>query len=476
MFSRVFSQVLPVAAVIVVSGCGWVCAQEGGESEGDTIHVPPTVTWEKIADLAEPGGEKLGGYGGMFAGVQGDVLLLAGGTEFPEKMPWEGGVRVFSRGVHVLERKAGENQAPEYRWVEAGYELPVGMGCGASVSVADGLLCIGGATVDQVVDTCFLLRWNGEKRKVERVEFPKLPRALAWSSAAVVKQMVYVMGGTGVLGSGGGSKAFYALDLSKRKGGAKEFAWKALPAWEGQARMLAVGVSGVEGSAEYVYLCGGRNPGGEVDFLTDLHRYDPVKKDWSVLGDIVDPRGHPCAIVGAPAFHVPPHHLVVVSGTDETLTRVLEGQARDLANIDEREKNARRDYNRLLMEKFPGYTRTVLGYDAGIGEWNHLGGFPGAPCLTNPAVNWGGQVVIPGGETGPGRRSPEIWMGTVVKKPAVVEEEEAGPAGQLTVPAPGPEAAPAPAPAAPAPAAVPAPAAAVPAGGKPTGVRRVEKR
>jgi N-acetylneuraminic acid mutarotase len=167
---------------------------------------------------------------------------------------------------------------------------------------------------------------------------------------------------------------------------------------------------------------------------------------------------------------------VIVSGTDETLTRVLEGQARDLANIDEREKNARRDYNRLLMEKFPGYTRTVLGYDAGIGEWNHLGGFPGAPCLTNPAVNWGGQVVIPGGETGPGRRSPEIWMGTVVKKPAVVEEEEAGPAGQLTVPAPGPEAAPAPAPAAPAPAAVPAPAAAVPAGGKPTGVRRVEKR
>jgi N-acetylneuraminic acid mutarotase len=161
---------------------------------------------------------------------------------------------------------------------------------------------------------------------------------------------------------------------------------------------------------------------------------------------------------------------VIVSGTDETLTRVLEGQARDLANIDEREKNARRDYNRLLMEKFPGYTRTVLGYDAGIGEWNHLGGFPGAPCLTNPAVNWGGQVVIPGGETGPGRRSPEIWMGTVVKKPAVVEEEEAGPAGQLTVPAPAVEPAPV----------VPAPApAAVPSGGagvKPTGAGRVEKR
>jgi hypothetical protein len=39
-------------------------------------------------------------------------------------------------------------------------------------------------------------------------------------------------------------------------------------------------------------------------------------------------------------------------------------------------------------------------------------------------VNWDGQIVIPGGETGPGRRSPEIWMGTIRKKPAAVIEEE----------------------------------------------------
>ena len=400
-------------------------AQEAAPAaEGDTIHVPPKIEWEKIAELADTDGKKLGGYAGMFAGAHGDVLILAGGTDFPGAMPWEGGTRAFSDAVHVLERTVGDDRMPRYAWVESGVKLSEAMGCGASVSLKDGLLCVGGATDAGVRDGCFLLSWNAGERKVGQTEFPKLPQPLAWASAALVKNTVYVLGGTGELPRSRAVNSFYALDLSKRDAGGAAFAWKALPPWDGPPRMLAVAAASMEGGSEYLYLCGGRNPGGEPDFLTDLHRYNPVRKDWALLGDIIDPRGHPCAIVGAPAFHVPPHHLVIVSGTDETLTQVMESQARDLKEIDDAEKNRRRDYNRLLMEKFPGYTRTVLGYDAGIGEWNHLGHFPGTPCLTNPAVNWDGQIVIPGGETGPGRRSPEIWMGTIRKKPAAVIEEE----------------------------------------------------
>ena len=56
------------------------------------------------------------------------------------------------------------------------------------------------------------------------------------------------------------------------------------------------------------------------------------------------------------------------------------------------------------------------------------------------AVNWGSQVIIPGGETGPGKRTPVIWAATIRKKPIVVEEEPEAPdaAGQNTVAPPAP--------------------------------------
>ena len=69
--------------------------------------------------------------------------------------------------------------------------------------------------------------------------------------------------------------------------------------------------------------------------------------------------------------------------------------------------------------------------------------------LTNPAVNWESQIIIPGGETGPGRRSGEIWAATVRKKPIIIEEEPEtpGPSAQESINAPTelpPEPAPAP--------------------------------
>jgi N-acetylneuraminic acid mutarotase len=63
-----------------------------------------------------------------------------------------------------------------------------------------------------------------------------------------------------------------------------------------------------------------------------------------------------------------------------------------------------------------------MAYDAEVGEWSSIGNFPGKACLTTPSVNWDGAIIVPGGETGPGKRSPLIWQATVRKKAAVVEE------------------------------------------------------
>ena len=406
--------------------------------EGDTIHIPPRIEWEKIAELPpRHGEEKNPGLAGVFAGTHGDVFLIAGGTNYPQGRPWTGARRAVYSDIYVLERTAAADGLPEFKWTAAQGDLPEAVSYGASVSLTDGVLCTGGATLSTVHDECFLLSWNKQARKVETTAFPKLPKPLACHTAVLLKDIVYVMGGTTDIIAGRATSSFFALDLSKRKSGAA-FAWKSLTPWDGPARIFPVAAASLEGETESIYLCGGRDPGSDPDFLVDLHKFNPVKKDWSLLGDVVDPRGHPGHVMAAAAFHVPPHHLVVVGSMDEDITRLMERNARDLKELDEAERTRRRTYEARIMEDFPGYPRAVLGYDAEIGEWNHIGNFPGEVPLTNPAVNWDSMVIIPGGETGPGKRTPDIWAATIRKKPVVVEEEPEAPtaAGQENISVP----------------------------------------
>ncbi len=410
--------------------------------EGDTIHIPPRIEWEKIAELPPRHGEqKNPGLAGVFAGAHDDVFLIAGGTNYPQGRPWTGAPRAVYGDIYVLERTAAANGLPEFKWTSAQADLPEALSYGASVSLAEGVLCMGGATLSTVHDACFLLSWNKAERKVVTTSFPKLPKPLACHTAVLLKNVVYVMGGTPDISTSRATSSFFALDLSKRNAGAA-FTWKALTPWDGPARIFPVAAASLEGETESLYLCGGRNPGSEPDFLIDLHRFDPVKRDWSLLGDVVDRRGHPGHVMATAAFHVPPHHFVVVGGMDEDITRLMERNARDLKELDETERGRRKKYEAQIMENFPGYPRTVLGYDAEIGEWNHIGNFPGEVPLTNPAVSWDSQVIIPGGETGPGKRTPDIWAATIRKKPVVVEEEPEPPnaAGQenISVPTPPP--------------------------------------
>jgi hypothetical protein len=54
---------------------------------------------------------------------------LAGGANFPEKLPWEGGTKVWHDTVFVLEK-------PDAAWKVAG-KLPRPLGYGASLSTKD---------------------------------------------------------------------------------------------------------------------------------------------------------------------------------------------------------------------------------------------------------------------------------------------------------------------------------------------------
>ena len=169
------------------------------------------------------------GLAGAFSGVHNDVLIIAGGANFPDGAPWQGGKKVWWDDIYVLEK----DQLGNYSWLERAGKLSQRLAYGVSVSTEDGIVCIGGEDGINKRKEVFLLSWDIEKREIIRSSFPNLPFSLAYMAGGMIGHTIYIAGGHDGNGS---STAFLSLDLDQR--GAADFKWRQLEAWPGPERML----------------------------------------------------------------------------------------------------------------------------------------------------------------------------------------------------------------------------------------------
>ena len=163
---------------------------------------PPAIQpgdWQRLPDF--PGNL---GVAGAFAGVTGGSLLVAGGANFPDKMPWDGGIKTWHDAAYVLDR-------PDGSWVEVG-QLPIAFGQGVSVTTPDGVVCVGGCDLQAHYRDVFRLTVQ-DGRLVTEV-LPSLPIAAANSFGALVEGTLYVAGGNEKPGEKECVNRAFTLDLS----------------------------------------------------------------------------------------------------------------------------------------------------------------------------------------------------------------------------------------------------------------------
>jgi N-acetylneuraminate epimerase len=319
-----------------------------------------TLSWKQLPSLPEPLG-----VAAPFAGVSHGALLVAGGAHFPDKMPWDGGQKKWVDNLWMLAK-------PDGTWKEIG-KLPRPLGYGISVTHGNSVICVGGSDSKQHYADCFRLTLNGEVVTTETL--PKLPIALSGASGALVGEVLIVCCGAEQSGEQAASNRAFALDL-----GAKDPAWKELPALPGKPRLLATAGSN-DGK---FYLFGGAalapSTEGKVvrEFLSEAWSFS-TKDGWKRIADLPKPN------VAAPA-PAPLHQgkLLLLAGDD----------------------GSRVGFQPLA--KHPGFPKGILAYDPVADRWSQLGEVP-APRATVPCVEWQGNSVIPSGEARPGVRSPEIW-------------------------------------------------------------------
>ncbi|WP_240312807.1 galactose oxidase [Flavihumibacter solisilvae] len=322
-------------------------------------------SWDSLPSIPDPVG-----FAGSFAGVANEVLIVAGGSNFPNGgTPWNGGTKTWYDNIFVLEN-------PGAAWKKTG-KLPFPLGYGVSVSTPQGLMIIGGSNAAGHYSDVILIHYRNGKIGTEKL--PSMPFALANSCGALVGNKIYVAGGIINPSSPSTEKLFLSFDLESKR-------WMQLPTWPGPSRMLSV--AGSDGAGFYLFS-GTQLTDGKRSYLQDAYSFTE-DKGWQKLADLP----FPVVAAPSPAFCDNEKKLFLFGGDT----------GKDAAQA------------AFLREKHPGFSDSILEYNSDKNEWSAAGRIYTNSATWSPVttslVVWENRVVLPGGEVRPGVRTPRVLTAT----------------------------------------------------------------
>ncbi len=351
-------------AVALVTATPVVSADERAEAASEAR---ASLDWQQLPDFPD----ELG-VAGPFVGVHNDVLIVAGGANFPRPV-WKND-KAWHDKIHVL-TKTDDG----YTW-KSGPTLPRPIAYGAAVSTPDGIVCMGGNDGMETFDDVFVLHWDADAQQVTRVRYPALPRPCAYGQAALVGGVIYLAGGQSGNGLDSAMNNFWALDLSKKDNPAA-FVWKQLDAWPGAPRAFNITVAQHAGYNDCVYVMSGRRQDGdEAEFLSDVWEFTPKTNTWRRRADL------PRAVAAGTGIGVGQSHILVLGGADGSLF-------------------LKADH---LKDEHPGFPKEALAYHTITDTWTSAGPIPQNHVTTVPVL-WGERIIIASGEIRPRVRSASVW-------------------------------------------------------------------
>ncbi|KAB7726876.1 galactose oxidase [Rudanella paleaurantiibacter] len=324
------------------------------------------------------------GVAGGFAGLSGGMLLLAGGANFPNGYPWEGGQKVWHRTIYALPI----NGTPQ-RWQVVG-ELGHALGYGASVTWRDGFITLGGNDAQRRYAEVVAYRWDARNRQLRADTLPPLLRPLANLSAACLGNQLYVFGGESERGA---ERTLYVLNLLRPETG-----WKPLADLPGPARAYAVLVA----TNGRLYVAGGRyTADGQTRVFADAYAYTPAQNRWEQLPDLPTPLSAHSAVA------TPDGSVLVIGGdTGERLGQIERVNNQIAQSVTGPVRDSLTFRRNALQRDHPGFSKTVWVYTPRKRRWTRWRDLPFAVPVTTTPVAFPGGFVLPSGEVSPGVRTP----------------------------------------------------------------------
>ncbi len=313
--------------------------------------------WKRLADL--PDAE---GFAGSYAGVSNGALIVTGGANFPEKPLWEGGPKRWTDRVFVMpEGSIG--------WQDA-TPLPKPLGYGATATLPQGMMLIGGSNAGGAVADCYMLTWeNGD---VSCKTVAPLPVTLTGHAAVVMGRKVYVQGGSIAVGEQDAESRMWIYDPAAD-------AWSEGEPLPGRGRFLHQ--MAVIGNTLYVLGGIGIVPGEDGrqvrEMLTEAWSYSE-STGWRRLSYLP----HFCGAAPTPAPVI--NGCIYLMGGDDATVKGF------------------------TPANHPGFHNQSLCYCPAADTWSDSGEIAVARAVL-PCAEWNGLAVIVNGEQRPGKRSNQVW-------------------------------------------------------------------
>jgi cyclically-permuted mutarotase family protein len=370
------------------------------------------LSWQTLPDLPPaPGQDVQPGLAAAFAGISENMLLVAGGCNFPDEMVWEGGQKAYHDDAFALEH----TEDGEYLW-HTGFKIPYSVAYGVSITVPEGVICIGGNNNTGNFSSVFLMRWDPDAKQIITESLPSLPFTMSRMAGALVDQKIYLAGGWT---DGRLANTFISLDLSKWEN--DQFEWEILDDFPGQPRLQAIAVGQNAAEEKHFYLFSGSSyPGHEEDpfIMTDGLEFNPKTEKWTILPDIKPDGADALSLHGGSAVAIGTQHILFIGGVNRSIFYNAWKRERDIelarAIHDtvqlERLLEEKQDYFLMEPQEYK-FNQAVLAYHTITKTWIKVGDYPFPGPAGAPMVNWDNGFVVVNGEIKPGVRSPNIYYG-----------------------------------------------------------------
>ena len=381
--------VLFVLSLIILTAC-----TETQKEQSMKIDITTLTTQGLEGDLQK-------GVSAAYAALIDDNLLVAGGCNFPDKLGFEGGKKVFYDEILLFNKT--QNQ-----WQTIG-KLPEAAAYGVSVAIPDGYLWIGGQTATNSLANCYKVQYTKEKG-LTLTDFPALPEPLDNFSGASVGSKVFVAGGNA---SGKASnKVFYINTATDKE-------WKQLPDFPGDARVQPVLAAIEKDNDTLLYVLGGFFGGDATKTPTmgeKVLAFSLKQQQWHEVALQENPNKEIFSLTGATALAIDNRYIACFGGVNHSLfintITDLYHLGKDTSLTDEQRKQKNYDYMSHYMTQpiaYYKFNQKCYLFDTHTKQWSVLNIQPDFARAGATLVGTSSEFYLIQGELKPGVRSPKTY-------------------------------------------------------------------
>lgn len=356
-----------------------------------------TLHWQ-LAGKLPADGEEHKGVAGAVTGWYNNILMVAGGANFPDALPWEGGKKKYHNEIFLFEKV---NQ--HFLSIVTQYKLSIPIAYAANCITKYGIAAIGGENETGLLADAFLFKLATEVKTVIIEKLPALPVPTSNAVAVAFDDTIYIMGGETAQGT---SNACWKLNLSRLDDGWQKIQALPLPL------SFAYAAVNIDEKNSTIVVLGGRNKtaSGISGFSKAVFSYHPATDTW------VEKASLPYAISAGTCVSFEDEGILIFGGDRAERFTQVEKKLVEIAQAGDKQKEVLIQQKNELLATHPGFSNEVLLYNATTGKSTVVGKIPFATPVTTTAILLNDYIVIPSGEIRAGVRTPQILMAEIKYK------------------------------------------------------------